>query len=403
MRHKIIPFLTLAAFSISAHSIAQKNTAFAVTGESKGNFTWNVIREIDLSTGEAIRTIYDPSVKKNINYTLASGIQKGNSSLASATGSGVAAAAYDAIHNRLYFTGMHSNTLMYFNLGSDDLNVVVNDNPAFNTGDKGDEANVITRMAFAADGIGYAITNDGKNLVRFTTDQKPSVTNLGQLIDGKKNGTMSIHAQCSSWGGDMVGDAYGNLYLVTYRNHIYKINPKTKITDYLGQLKGLPAEFTSNGMVVNNDGDLIISSATLSDNYYKVNISTLEATAINKKEDKVFNSSDLANSRLLYQKKGDEDKFVWNEVKGNDAISLYPNPAINRTFNVQFDKVPSGRYNLVLNDAAGRNVITRPITVSLPGQTEKVSLPRAAAGGMYLIKLTGNNKNIFYSDKVVVQ
>lgn len=403
MKQRILLAFTIASFLISSHSVAQKNTAFAVTGPTKGNFTWNVIREINLSTGEVIRTIYDPNVKKSINYKLASGDEKANSSLSSATGSGVAAAAFDALHNRLYFTGMRSGTLMYFDFNSNDLNVVVNDNPAFNTGDKGDEANIITRMAFTSDGTGYAITNDGKSLIRFTTDQKPSVSNLGQLIDGKKNGTMSIHAQCSSWGGDMVGDAYGNMYLVTYRNHIFKINPKTRIADYLGQLKGVPAEFTSNGMVVNDNGDVIVSSATQSDNYYKVNMSTLQAAAIDKKEDQVYNSSDLANSNLLYQKKGDSDKFVWSEIKGNNAISIYPNPAVNKTFSVQFDKVPAGRYNLMLTDASGRDVITRALTVSLPGQTEKVSLPRASAGGMYLIKLTGRNQNVFYSDKIAVQ
>ncbi len=403
MQYRILPSLAIAVFLISSHSIAQKNTAFAVTGETKGNFNWNVIREIDLSTGEVVRTVYDPSVKKSINYKLSSGQEKGNSLLASATGSGVAAAAFDALHNRLYFTGMRSSSLMYFDFSSNDLNVVVNDNLAFNTGDKGDEANVITRMALSSEGIGYAITNDGKSLIRFTTDQKPSVTNLGQLIDGKKNGAMSIHAQCSSWGGDMVGDAYGNMYLVTYRNHIYKINPKTRIADYLGQIKGLKPEFTSNGMVVNDDGEVIISSATLSDNYYKVNISTLEATAVNKKDEQVFNSSDLANSNLLYQTKGDAEKFVWSEVKGNDAMSIYPNPALNKTFTLQFDKVPAGRYNLALTDAAGRNVINKAINVSLPGQTEEVSLPRASAGGMYLMKLTGSNRNVFYSNKVAIK
>jgi hypothetical protein len=374
-----------------------------VTGETKGNFTWNVIREIDLSSGEVIRTLYDPAGKKSVRYKLVSSVEKEALSLNSATGVGVAAAAFDALHNRLYFTNMRTNELMYFDLSSNDLNVVINDNPAFNTGDKNDEANVITRMAFASDGIGYAITNDGKNLIRFTTDQKPAVTNLGQLIDGKKNGTMSIHSQCSSWGGDMVGDAYGNLYLVTYRNHLFKLNPKTKVTDYLGQIKGLPAEFTSNGMVVNNEGELIVSSALLSDHYFKVNISTLDATAI-KNNDKVFNSSDLANSNLLYQKNGGEtENIVANEVRGNQALSFYPNPVTNKTFSVHFEKVPMGKYNLLLTDAAGRNVVTKALTISLRGQVEKVSLPRAAAGGMYLMKLTGGNSKLFYSDKIVVQ
>lgn len=403
MKQKILPFLAVAALSISSYTNAQKSTAFAVTGASKGNFTWNVIREIDLSTGEVIRTIYDPSLKKSINYKLTSGLEKGNSTLSSATGSGVAAAAFDAVHNRLYFTGMRANSLMYFDLNSNNMDVVVNDDPAFNTGNKGDEANVITRMAFASDGVGYAITNDGKSLLRFTTDQKPSVANLGQLIDGKKNGTMSVHAQCNSWGGDMVGDAYGNMYLVTYRNHIYKINPKTRITDYIGQIKGLPEEFTSNGLVVNNEGEMIVSSATFSDNYYKVNISTLQATAIKKTEDQVFNSSDLANSNLLYKAKEETNTLVAGEVKGNDAVTFFPNPVANKIFTVRFEKVPAGKYNLNLADASGRNVVTRALNIALPGQTEKVSLPRATAGGMYLLKLTGNNKNVFYSGKIVVQ
>lgn len=400
---QILPSLAIAALLISSSSNAQKNTAFAVTGATKGNFTWNVIREIDLSTGEVLRTVYDPAVNKTINYKLAAGTEKGNLSLHSATGSGVAAAAFDAVHNRLYFTNMRTNELMYFDFNSKDGNVVIDNSPAFNTGDKYDEANIITRMAFASDGTGYAITNDGKSLLRFTTGQKPVITNLGSLTDGKKNGTMSIHAQPTSWGGDMVGDAYGNMYLVTYRNHVFKINLKTRAADYLGQIKGVPADFTSNGMVVNNDGDVVVSSATMIDNYYKVNMSTLEAVAIKKNEDKLFNSSDLANSNLLYQKKGEINSFLISEVKNNQAISLYPNPVTNKTFTVQFNKVPAGRYNMLLTDASGRNVITKALNIALPGQVEKVTLPRASAGGVYVIKLTGGNSRLFYNDKVVVQ
>ncbi len=399
---KIVPSLAIAALLFSSSSHAQKNTAFAVTGATKGNFTWNVIREIDLSSGEVLRTVYDPAINKSINFKSA-GADRTNLPVHSATGSGVAAAAFDAVHNRLYFTNMRANELMYFDFNSKDGNVVIDNNPAFNTGDKFDEANIITRMAFASDGTGYAITNDGKSLLRFTTGQKPAITNLGSLTDGKKNGTMSIHAQATSWGGDMVGDTYGNMYLVTYRNHIYKINLKTRVADYLGQIKGVPAEFTSNGMVVNNNGDVVVSSATMIDNYYKVNIATLEAVAIKKNEDKLFNSSDLANSNLLYQKKGEANNFLLSEVKNNQAISLYPNPVTNKTFTVQFNKVPAGRYNMLLTDASGRNVISKALNVALPGQVEKVTLPRASASGMYLIKLTGGNSRLFYNDKVVVQ
>jgi hypothetical protein len=297
---------------------------------------------------------------------------------------------------------MRGNALSYFDLGSKDINVVVNSNPAFNTGNKNDEGNVITRMAFASDGFGYAISNNGNGFIRFTTDKTPTVTNLGALIDGSKNGKMSIHNQLTSWGGDMVGDAYGNLYLVTYRSHLYRINPVTRVADYLGQLKGIPEQFTSNGAVVNDDGDLVVSSATLTDNYYKVNISTLDATPIQKKEAQVFNSSDLANSNLLYQKKG-LPNILFNDIKGNTALSVFPNPVTTKSFNVQFDKVPVGRYNMLLTDASGRTVLSKALTIAMKGQVEKVSLPRTTGGGTYLLKLVGGSTTAAFNEKVVVQ
>lgn len=266
------------------------------------------------------------------------------------------------------------------------------------------EGNVITRMAFTADGLGYAITNDAKHIIRFTTDQKPTVTDLGELIDGRNNGAMSVHSQCSSWGGDMVGDAYGNLYLVTYRNHLFKINPQTRVADYIGFIKGLPEQFTSNGAAVDANGELFISSATLADNYFKVNISTLDASPLHKKADQVYNASDLANSNLLYQNnKVAETSKARPEVIGNSAVSIYPNPVTARTFSVQFDKIPAGQYTLVLSDASGRNVLTKALTISLSGQLERVNMPRSSGGGVYLIKLTGANRQEVYSDKIVVQ
>ncbi|HEX8356004.1 MAG TPA: T9SS type A sorting domain-containing protein [Segetibacter sp.] len=406
MKHKILPLFTIAALSVSSHLHAQKNSAYAVTGATKGNISWTVIREIDLASGAVIRTVYDPAVNKTVHFKAAGGGEVNKSfQYSSATASGVAATAFDQNHNRLYFTSMRGNDLMYFDLASPGQNVVVVvNNPAFNTGNKLQEGNVITRMAFASDGFGYAITNDGKSIVRFTTDQKPGITNLGELIDGKKNGTMSVHNQCSSWGGDMVGDSYGNLYMVTYRNHIFKINPQTRVADYLGQLKGLPVDFTTNGMVVDNKGDLIISSAANTQNYYQVNISTLDAAAIKKTEDKVYNSSDLANGNLLYERKGASlDNFIAAEIKGNQAVSIYPNPSFNKTFSVQFDKVPLGRYNLVLADAAGRSVLSKALIIGMKGQVEKMTLPRTAGGGMYLVKLTGKGGAAVYTDKLVVQ
>lgn len=408
MKTKLLPTLALAALLLSTNTNAQSNLAFAVTSETKGSFNWNVIREIDLATGEVVKTYYDQSLHKNFEIA-----NTGDSKILPTSnrmynynlmpmGEGVAAAAYDAKHNRLYYTTMRGTDLRYFDLNNLGGKVIYNQNQPLFDGNRYDEANVITRMAFASDGYGYAITNDGKNLIRFTTDQKPAITNLGELIDGKKNGSVGVHNQCSSWGGDMVGDAYGNLYMVTMRNLIFKINPQTRIADYIGQVKGLPAEFTSNGMVVDADGEVVLSSAAVSDSYYRVNISTLQATAVRKTSDKVYNSSDLANSNLLYQSTITDNKIM-SEVLGNKFVSIYPNPVVNKVFNVQFDRVATGRYNLALTDASGRNVLAKTLQINSKGQMERVTLPKAAAGGMYLIKLTGSDRKLVYSDKIIVE
>jgi hypothetical protein len=406
MNMKLLPALAFSALLLSANTNAQSNRAFAVTSETKGTFNWNVVREIDLSTGDVVKTYYDQSLHNNfdmVNTSASKILPAVNHNInLMPMGQGVAAAAYDAKHNRLYYTPMRGTDLRYFDLNNSTGKVFYNQSQPLFEGNRFDEANVITRMAFASDGYGYAITNDGKNLIRFTTDQKPAIANLGELIDGKKNGTVSVHNQCSSWGGDMVGDAYGNLYLITMRNHIFKINPQTRITDYIGVVSGLPAEFTSNGMVVDADGEVVLSSAAVTDSYYRVNISTLKATAIKKGTDKVYNSSDLANSNLLYQITRPTDSKFLGEVLGNSFVSIYPNPVVNKIFNVQFDRVPAGRYNLVLTDASGKNVLAKTLQINSKGQMEKVSLPKASAQGMYFIKLTGADRKLVYSDKIIV-
>ena len=65
MRQRILPLGFLAAylFFSANQTTAQNNTGFAITGATKGNIAWMVIREIDLATGAEIRTIYAPDNK----------------------------------------------------------------------------------------------------------------------------------------------------------------------------------------------------------------------------------------------------------------------------------------------------------------------------------------------------
>jgi len=397
-------------FSFSNDGFAQKNKAFAITSETQGSFNWNTVREIDLATGNVVKTIYDAQTHNS--FQLLDALTKTKIQLSTARGNnpalqpmynGVAAAAYDSRTNRLFYTTMRGDELRYFDFASNTSTIAYVQGISLAGGNKFDEANVITRMAIAADGNGYALTNDGSHLIQFTTGGKTVVKDLGKLMDGKKNNGISIHNLCTSWGGDMVGDVYGNLYVISMRNNIFKINPQTMVADFIGNVKGLPAAFTTNGMAVDADGQIVLTSAAFTEGYYRVNMSTLQATAIPAKDGKVFNTSDLAGSNLLYQNDVTANPAIKLDVKGNAAVSIYPNPVSEGFFQVQFEKAEAGKYNIELTDASGRVVMRNIAAVSGKGQVIRLDLPQKAAQGMYMIKITSSDKKVVYSDKIVVQ
>ena len=400
MKKATLPILLLAALlSNNAHA---QNKAYAITGESKGTYTWTAIREIDLSNGNVVKTIYSANSAQKVNYNFLNSVNRSNlpQQASSPTANGVAATAYDAKNNRLYFSQMWSNDLRFVDLNSNEMTVVVNNDEKYSTGPRVDESNVITRMAFGADGNGYALTNDGNQLIQFTTDNNPVITKLGALIDSKKNNGISVHNQCTSWGGDLIADAFGNLYLFTYRNHIFKINVATRVAEHIGTVKNLPANFTTNGAAVDENGEVFVTSATQTENYYRINLSTLEAKPVDKTEATVYNASDLANGNLAY--KNTKSNPVLADIKLSNAISIYPNPAINKAFAVQFDKLPAGNYSIELTDANGKRIFTK--TLGINGlQNEKINLPKAAATGLYFLKVTNSTGKSVYYDKLIVQ
>jgi hypothetical protein len=402
MKKTILPILFCAPIFFGLVS-AQTNKAFAITSETKGTIQWTAVKELDLATGNVVRSIFSPSELKNVvcNFFNEKGIVSTNiSNLNNPTQNGVAATAYDSKHNRLYFSQMWGNDLRFFDLNSNELSVVINQDKNYSTGVRNDESNVITRMAFASNGNGYAITNDANQLIQFTTDDKPSITNLGALIDSKKNNGISIHNQCTSWGGDIVADVYGNLYLFTVKNNVFKININTKVAEFLGAVKNLPANFTTNGAAVDANGDIFVSSAISTENYYIINLATLQAKPVNKTESTVFNASDLANSNLAYQ--NTLVKPILDQQVFNNNISVFPNPAVNKNFTLQFNKIPNGNYNIELNDANGKTIFTKKVVIN-GLHIETINLPKGTSSGLFLVKVSDNKGKNYYSEKIVVQ
>jgi Secretion system C-terminal sorting domain len=396
MKKMLLPLVVLATVPFVSFS---QSKAYAITSEIKGDFNWTAIREIDFSTGEFSKTLFSKQNQAQLRTTNGNAV-----TTPLISGRGVAAAAFDKVNNRLYFSEMQGNELKYIDLNNNTTNTLsvnVNTNSRYSTGAKlMDESNIITRMAFTNDGTGYALSNDGNNLIKFTTNEAATITNLGALRDSRSNNNISIHNQCTSWGGDIVGDVYGNLYLFTMRNNIFKINIAKMEAEFIGSIKNLPATFTVNGAAADENGSLLIGSTNNTDGYYKVNMATLEASFI-KAGNEAYNISDLANGNLLFQTKKAAISIA-DVLVNNTEISTFPNPTTNSTFNVKFGKVVAGNYTIQVSDISGKTVATKVVYCNGMGN-EKMNLSSKVGTGVFMVRVINNEGKSIYNNKLVVE
>lgn len=396
MKKTILPLLLLAA-SITTN--AQTKT-YAFTSENVGSYDWSALREINIAEGKFDKDIYTKDFKGSMTTSRTFAAKSNRTNFNFNNHEAVAATAYDKANNRLYFAHMFSPDLKYIDLNNNkevSIKIITADN--FSVEPKNGENNIFTRMCFDNKGFGYALTNDGNNLVKFSTGSDNLITNLGALKDSYKNTSISVHTQCTSWGGDMVGDIYGNLYLITLRNNIFKINTTSLEAEFIGSIKDLPVDFTTNGVAADEDGNLLICSANNAKNYYKVNPATWKAIAI-PVSGNAYNVSDLANGNLVYQSRGANNTSLV-ETKLS-AINVYPNPVVNKNVQLQFSTPLKGNYNVVITSAEGKTITTNKL--ELTGERNRnVQLNKGITPGAYLLRLLDNNGKQVYNSTIVIK
>lgn len=414
---RALPFAVLAATIFISSTLPAQNDrfAYAITDLTKEGASWNALRKIDLQTGKYSDVLLNGTDEKAIIFDAASRkplIQladaKYGTMLQAPFATGVAAAAYDKKNNRLYFTPMFVDQLRYIDLKT--MKVFYVGGAFTNFGSMhNDEAKIITRMAIAPDGYGYAISNDGNTFIRFSTGKKTTtIEQLGTLVDDASNSGISIHNRCSSFGGDMISDDKGNLIILTARNSVFTVNTQSKVARYLGNIKGLEQNFTVNGAVVDGDGNLLVSSAVDGNSYYVINPISWDATPY-KLANSIFRSSDLANSNYLSTQKtpklnnSEIQRLIRPEEKFANEISVYPNPVTTSSIKLQFDKVPYGNYTVELRDVLGRTIMQRKISIVSENQTQEIKIDRRNANGIYMVKLFDATNQSVFTQKLVVQ
>lgn len=406
MKSKLIIALCaiLTAKSVSAQT--SDNNAYAITSELKGSFQWTEVKLINLDNGEVVSNVFE---NKN-EYAVYDGRTSKPITLPNQADSfttqdqrpfaGLSAAcAFDKKRNRLYFAPMFINQLRYIDLNTKTPHVYIFEDKTFsNAEDLKLEENHITRMVIAADGNGYALNNDGSHLVKFTTGEIPDVTDLGSLTDAVTNGEVSIKNPNTSWGGDMVADASGNLFLITDHNYVFKIDVTTRIATFIAEIKGLPGGFTTNGAVVGKAGKILLSSANFLNSYFVADPSSWTSEAL-PASDHVYNTSDLANNNFLYETKLPE---VIETPTGAEKISLFPNPVKSNIFRISFEN-KQGNYNVQLVDVAGRLISDKSFSVSSSGQTTEVKVNASLARGVYMVKLLNHENKEVFLKKIILQ
>lgn len=453
--------LLLVMISVITGVFAQKRkkaeqplTGYAITAVEKGGRSWKEVRLVNITTGEEIKSIYqskqetealnartgNPVVKKDMTVAKApiKKIVNLDQELAAANGNNVrvrtvvinnnsnqydkpfatnsAAMAYDKKHERLYYTPMGFNQLRYIDLKSNKIYYFENEPFGTVTGPR-ESANQICRMVIASDGNGYALTNDGNHLIRFTTGKDPVITDLGALTDDASNANNSVHSR-KGYGGDMIADASGNLYLLMANRNVFKIVIDSKVTTYQGTIKGLPDGFTTNGAMVEEGSKVIVASSESSIGYYRFDLTTMQAEKVSTTA-AVFNASDLANERLAFAKKKKDKKNTEEPIQQvteevtkksplqntivNNGISIYPNPVTNGLVKVSFADQPAGKYSVDLIDITGKLIQSKEVNINSSMHVEEIRIPRSVSGGSYLLKINGVNNNVSVTNKIVVQ
>jgi hypothetical protein len=454
MKQKV---LLSCILSLPVLGFAQERTAYAITAGQKGQSNWCEVRVVNLNTGEEVQSVYKPSldvkrlnartgkaialtdavnarsVDQPVSYTTTTYqngqkqtityVERGSAAVKSdlpfATNS--AAAAYDKKHERLYYTPMGINQLRYIDLKSKTPTIYYFENEPFGVlAGRHDVQNQITRMVIASNGNGYALTNNGKHLLQFTTGKKPVITDLGSLTDAPGNAA-SVHSS-NGYGGDMIADANENLYLITANRAVFKISLETKVATFQGIIQGLPRGYTTNGAVVEEGSKVIVSSSNSTSGYYRFDLTTLQAELVTSGS--VYNASDLANGTLAFEKKKKkrepkEEQVVEQPVKEETAeqrarpaqedvvvkngIAIFPNPVTTGLVKVSFGNQPVGKYRIQLMDISGKLVSEREVVVNSAMQIEEFRLPELVTKGSYMMKVVGETNKVSFTNKIIVQ
>src|SRR5689334_16786374 len=135
MKQKILLLAIMAPLFATVYA-QKKITAYAITGGTKGSSDWTEVREVDVVSGEEVKTVYQNAGEATVlNARTGKEVQKKSDNAKAALDKPFAtfsaALAYDKKHDRLYYTPMGINQLRYIDLKSKSQKIFYFEDEAF--------------------------------------------------------------------------------------------------------------------------------------------------------------------------------------------------------------------------------------------------------------------------------
>jgi len=347
---------------MAAGTYANAQDITAVTGLTKGKIEFQDFRKIDLNNLNAQNVL----VSKTDNISLISDNGK------TCNCSKYIAAMTTNQAGDVFFIPMTQSRLMSINTASKNGTFFNIEKSALDTKN---QATYFARMTTAPNGFMYALNNNGTELLKISSTG--TIQNLGS-VDSFIREIKNLGNETFAYGGDMIADAFGNLYIISAAGNIFKLNPDNLNTSFIGKIKGLPEKYTVNGAAVDKNGNVVLAT-TSEFGFYVLNFDTLEAKFA---ADYAFPVYDLASSNFLKQNQA--DNLITSDY------SLYPTIVKNNELNI----VSKTNENTILNVSVwslnNKQVYSNTVSVKAIGDY-KINLNGALQPGIYVLKATNQN------------
>lgn len=348
--------ILMAGIAVNAQDI------YAATGLTKGKIEFNDFRTLDANNLNVSNILLTKSDKLTIENS------ETNATKACSCGRYIAAMTVSD-QGELVYMPMNNNRIAFVNSSSKQGNIVeVGSSKVENT----DQGSYYARMTTGSDGFMYALNNIGSELLRISNNG--TVQNLGS-IPAMAEFANASGVVTSVYGGDMIADAFGNLYAISAAGNVFKINPNKMTSDFLGKIKGLPEKYTVNGAAVMADGKVLLAT-TADFGMYTLDFESLEAIFRSDYSVPVY---DLASKHLLRQAE-------LNEM-ANSNYSLYPTIVKASELNIVAKTNDANQLNVVVYNLNNKQVYANKLTVKKVGEY-KVNLSGSLQPGIYVLKAT---------------